>query len=109
MEHNVKPPRLAAMLLCLFLPRRDAEQILGDLVEEHALQQNKGWFWSQVFRSAGPLLWANIRRGGWLKTLGAALAGYFVVMLLVMTGDILMSKFMTGDRTMYPIASLAAA
>ena len=72
-------------LLKLVLPRGDRDAVLGDLAEERALHDNPDrWYRRQVWRSLGPIMWANIRRGVWLKTLGAALAGYAVVVVLVM-------------------------
>jgi hypothetical protein len=36
-----------------------------------------------VLRSLGPIVWANVRRGVWLKTVSAVLASYAVVVALV--------------------------
>jgi len=111
---SAAPPRPATGLLRIFLPERDRETLLGDLVEEHALLAStlppraaSRWYWGQVLRSAAPLFWANIRRGGWLKTLGAALAGYVVVMLLVMAGDLAMSRLLSAGKLAYSLISLA--
>lgn len=72
-------------LLKLVLPRADRDAVLGDLAEERALQKNPDrWFRRQVLRSLGPIMWANIRRGVWLKTVGAVLASYAVIVALVM-------------------------
>jgi hypothetical protein len=108
------PPRFALWLFGLVLRERDQEMLLGDLVEEHALvastqgrSRASKWFWTQVAHSAAPLLWANIRRGLWLKTLGAVLGGYAAVALMVMLGDLLMSKLLPADGLLYPLISLA--
>jgi hypothetical protein len=106
---------LGGLFLALFAPRRDRETIAGDLAEEHALlaattgsRAASRWHFSQVMRSAGPLLWANIRRGGWLKTLGAALAGYFVIAVLVMASDLMMARLLSGGVVFYSIPRRAA-
>lgn len=105
---------IGGILLKLFAPRRDRETIAGDLAEEYSLlAQTAGpraasrWYFNQALRSVGPLLWANIRRGGWLKTLGAALAGYFVVAALVMLSDFAMSRILSGGVVLYSLVSLA--
>jgi hypothetical protein len=75
-------------LLRLVLPRGDRDAVLGDLIEERALQANPDrWYRQQVLRSVGSIVWANVRRGVWLKMLLAALAGYAVVVVLVMLGE----------------------
>lgn len=96
-----RPPRPALWLCSLLLRGRDREMLLGDLVEEHALLASTAgrrvaarWFRSQVLHSAAPLLWANIRRGVWLKTLLAALAGYVAVNNF--TRMILTSQILSG-------------
>jgi hypothetical protein len=100
-------------LFSLILRERDREMLLGDLHEERAVlaaslppREVARWYRRQVIRSIAPVVWANIRRGSWLKTLGAAIAGYFVVMLLVMLGDTLMSKLKVPEA-FYAPASLA--
>jgi len=105
---------LGRILLTLFAPRRDSETIAGDLAEEYSLlAQTAGsraasrWYFNQALRSVGPLLWSNIRRGGWLKTLGAALAGYFVVAALALLSDSAMARFIHGGVVFYSLLSLA--
>ncbi|MBI1787479.1 MAG: hypothetical protein HYR60_08005 [Acidobacteria bacterium] len=114
MKHRA-PPRLATWLLAAFLRQRDKEMLLGDLVEEYALRASGGrsieasrWYWAQVLHSAGPLLWSNIRRGNWWRTLAAALAGYLLVALLVIAGDVAMSKLLPPGELAYSLLSLAA-
>jgi hypothetical protein len=113
-EGNTTPPPLATWLLGLFAPRRDVEMILGDLAEEHGLlastlpaAEASRWYWRQVLCSAGPLIWRAVRRGVWLKTLGAALAGYFVVMVAVMAADLVMTRRLSVSETVYALISLA--
>src|SRR5579872_537131 len=98
----------------LLLPKRDKEMLLGDLLEERLLIESSTgrreaarWYRRQVLRSCGPVMWANFRRGGWLKTLGAAFAGYFAVAILVMASDVLMSRLLAAGRVLYPLVSLA--
>jgi len=69
-------------LLKLVLPRGDRDAVLGDLAEERSLH-DQHWYRQQVLRSIGPIVWANIRRGVWLKTVGAVLASYAVIVVLV--------------------------
>jgi len=109
------PPGLATWLFSLVLRQRDKEMLLGDLIEEHALlissqgpRHASRWYRNQMLRSIVPVMWANIRRGWWLKTLGSAFVGYLVVVLLVMTGDIVMSKLLPVDEQIYSLVSLAA-
>ena len=99
----------------LLLPKRDKEMLLGDLVEERLLIESSmgrgdaaRWYRRQVLKSCGPVMWANLRRGGWLKTLGAAFAGYCAVAILVMASDVLMSKVLATSTVVYPLVSLAA-
>jgi hypothetical protein len=113
MKHTA-PPRLANWLLGLCLPERDKEMVLGDLVEEHALLAStlspphaRRWYWDQAFRSSARSLWTSVWRGHWLKTLGAALVGYVVVALLVMGGEVAMSKLLTAGDLAYSLISLA--
>jgi hypothetical protein len=113
MKHTA-PPRLASWLLGLCLPQRDKETVLGDLVEEHALlastlspRDARRWYWDQALRSSARLFWVSIWRGHWLKTLGAALVGYVAVALLVMGGDLAMSRLLTASETAYSLISLA--
>jgi hypothetical protein len=72
---------------------RDREMILGDLAEERALlasslspSQAARWYRRQVIRSVAPVMWANICRGVWLKTVGAILASYALAAVLVGAG-----------------------
>ena len=105
---------LSGIFLKLFAPRRDRETIAGDLAEEHALLAAKigsraasRWYFNQVLRSVGPLLWSSVRRGEWLKTLGAALVGYFVVAALVILSDLAMARLLSGGVVFYSLVSLA--
>jgi hypothetical protein len=110
---RVSPPFFADRLVSLFLPDRDREMLTGDLYEEHALLvASQGanaatrWYWRQVLRSAGPLFWANLRRGVWLKTMGAMFGGYVAMASLVMAGDALLSQVVSAGDGIYPWLSL---
>ncbi len=99
-------------LFGLLLRARDREMILGDLVEERALlaatlseRQAAGWYRRQVLRSIPPVMWANVRRGIWLKTLGAAIAGYLVGAILIVASDSAVGLIGAGWRM--ELASLA--
>lgn len=93
-----RPPLLPTLLLEAIVPPRDREQVVGDLVEEHALRAGGGarWYWSQALRTAGHLTWAGFRRGQWLKTAGAVAVAYAAVAAIVMATDAAMSLLPTG-------------
>ncbi|UCG85069.1 MAG: ABC transporter permease [Gemmatimonadota bacterium] len=64
-----QPPRLAVLLLRLALDARDRRFVLDDLSEEYAARVAAGgqapatrWYWSQVTRSLGPVLWRRACR-----------------------------------------------
>ena len=81
--------RIALWIFARLLRDRDREMILGDLVEECRLHDRPvRWYTSQLLRSIPPVMWANIRRRLWLKTLGAALAAYALVAVLVILSDL---------------------
>src|SRR5215510_7277610 len=109
------PPRIAAMLLDLFLPEPQRETLQGDLVEEYNLiitnlgrGQARRWYRRQVTRSVAPILRANLRRGNWLKTLGAVMAGYFIVVVLVVISDYALAELFSGPTPLYAILSLVS-
>jgi putative ABC transport system permease protein len=63
------PPRLATLLLRLALEAGDRRFVLDDLAEEYAARcavmgraAAARWYWSQVTRSVGPLLWRRASR-----------------------------------------------
>lgn len=60
---TARPPRTAQAIARLCTPLTDVDAILGDLAEEYAERATSGtrtradlWYWSQVLRSALPLL-----------------------------------------------------
>lgn len=108
-----RPPRLATGLLSGLVPARDREELIGDLVEEHALRARGGgdgaarWYWGQTLRTLASLAWAGFRRGGWLKTLGAVLLAFLVVNAIVMAGDVAMAVLPGAGQQTYAVLSLA--
>jgi peptidoglycan/LPS O-acetylase OafA/YrhL len=82
--------------------------VLGDLAEECKLHPNPArWVRKQVLRSIPPIVWQNIRRGVWLKTLGAAVAGYAVVVVLVIANMVVLNRFAPTAQA-YTIATFVA-
>lgn len=104
-----RPPLLPTLLLEAVVPPRDREQIVGDLVEEHALLAGRGarWYWSQALRTVCHLSWAGFRRGQWLKTAGAVAVAYAAVAAIVMATDAAMAMLPTRDPTISAVLSLA--
>lgn len=101
-------------LFGVLLRQSDREMVLGDLVEERALRASAGsekaasqWYRRQMIRSIPPVLWANLRRGLWLKTMGAALLAYLIAALLIMASDVALTM-MRLHPAIYPFVSLAA-
>jgi hypothetical protein len=85
---------LMTWLLKLVLPRGDRDAVLGDLIEERALHANPHrWYRQQVLRSVRSIVWANIRRGVWLKTVGVVLASYAVIVVLVVLTQSIRTEF----------------
>lgn len=108
------PEDFASRLLALVVRERDREMVIGDLVEERALlaaslppRDVAKWYRGQIVRSIGAAAWAGFRRGHWLKTLGAAVVGYVAVALMVVAGDVIESKLVSGSETLYAAISLA--
>lgn len=90
-------------LFGLLLRQRDREMILGDLVEERELlaatlsaREAARWYRRQMLCSIPPVMWANVRRGIWLKTLGAAIAGYLVAAILIVASDAAIGRIGAG-------------
>src|SRR5260370_26467355 len=69
----VRPPRIAAWLVELVAPRRDAESILGDLFEEFSdlasksgLASARRWYWRQSVKTIAHLVGAGFRVAPWI-------------------------------------------
>jgi hypothetical protein len=113
------PPRSATRVIGWLLAERDKEALIGDLMEEYALglastsvhdvrAHAARWYWRQVGRSVPPLLWASMKRGDWLGTLGAALASYIVIATLVTASDIATSRLFAAHSLLHVLASFTA-
>ncbi|HEV8362654.1 MAG TPA: hypothetical protein VGQ52_03990 [Gemmatimonadaceae bacterium] len=107
-------PRSAVWIVGRLLPKADSDALLGDLVEEQALRQSgeappneSWWYWSQVSRSLGPLLWAAARRGRWLGIITVAITIYVLITVLESYSDALLSKLFVSGGIAFTVASLA--
>ncbi len=107
-------PRSAVWIVGRLLPKADSDALLGDLVEEHALRQRREappneawWYWSQISRSLGPLLWAAARRGRWIGALGVAIAVYAFITFVESYSTALISQLFVSGSIAFTIASLA--
>ncbi len=108
--------RFASWLIGLAAWNRYQEMLTGELKEERALlaasqgeRAASHWYRSQVLRSIAPLMWANILRGQWLRTLGAPVFGYIAVAMLVGVSDAVMSQLIRSTPLIYCFISLAVA
>lgn len=107
-------PRSAVWIVGRLLPKADSDALLGDLAEEHALRRRgqappneSGWYWSQVSRSVGPLLWAAARRGRWLGVIGVAITVYALITFVESYSAALISKIFVSGSIAFTIGSLA--
>jgi hypothetical protein len=105
--------QLATWILGSLLPRSAFEPVLGDLVEEYNLRSRStsasslsGWYWSQLFRSIAPLLWATLRRGGW-PIAAAAVAAYVAANLVEMAVSLAAARLLDPGTQGYVIAEFA--
>jgi hypothetical protein len=64
-----RPPLNAQFLFYLFLEAQNCDAMVGDLEERYRLIHKKFghrraafWYWTQVIRSVGPIVWAAIRK-----------------------------------------------
>jgi hypothetical protein len=87
-SHFVQPPRLAVWLLTLFALDKEAESILGDLLEEFTVLASKPgvpfarrWYWRQTLKTVLQLAGLGFRTAPWLTT--AAVAGGFLLRKVV--------------------------
>jgi hypothetical protein len=63
------PPSNAEFLFCLFLESQNCDALVGDLEERFRLIHAKFgirraslWYWTQAVRSAGPIVWASVKK-----------------------------------------------
>lgn len=103
-------PRWATWILACVLPQRDLEVMMGDLAEEYALRCNttggahlSRWYWGQIFRSIPLLLWASVRRGDWLATVGTAVAACLVQATVELSAKSAISSLAAIDM---PVAAI---
>jgi hypothetical protein len=83
-SHFVQPPRVAVWLLTLFALDKEAESILGDLLEEFSLLASKSgvdfarrWYWRQTLKTVLQLAVLGFRTTPWLATAGVV-GGFFL-------------------------------
>jgi hypothetical protein len=83
-SHFVQPPRFAVWLLALFALDKEAESILGDLLEEFTLLATKSgvpfarrWYWRQTLKTILQLAVLGFRTAPWL-TAAAVVGGFFL-------------------------------
>jgi hypothetical protein len=83
-SHFVQPPRFAVWLLALFALDKEAESILGDLLEEFTLLASKSgvpfacrWYWRQTLKTILQLAVLGFRTAPWL-TAAAVVGGFFL-------------------------------
>ena len=95
------PPRLAAWLLSVLLSERYREAVMGDLAEEYVLRLQGAtgagvsrWYWGQVCRSVPPVLWAALRRGRWMGTLGVAIGAYIGAGIVEFSANAALSRLL---------------
>jgi hypothetical protein len=84
----VQPPRIAAGLVNLFTPAKDADLLIGDLHEEFSQLAStsgvaiaRGWYWRQALKTTTHLVCAAFRTAPWSTT--AAVAGGFLLRRLI--------------------------
>jgi hypothetical protein len=75
--------RWVSRVLEQLLPEDEAEALVGDLLEEHALRARTAgprraacWYWGQVARSVVPLVDAAFRRANWVRPFAVGFVAY---------------------------------
>ena len=83
-----QPPRVAVWLVNLFTPAREAESILGDLLEEFSQVASKSgvtaarrWYWRQTVKTIPHFFGAGLRVAPW-STAVAVMAGFLLLRLI---------------------------
>jgi hypothetical protein len=81
----VRPPRLAAWLVELFVSDRRAESVAGDLVEEFSdlasrsgVAYARSWYWRQSVKTIAYLLGMGFRVAPW-STVGTIVGGFVLL------------------------------
>ncbi|HYV96576.1 MAG TPA: hypothetical protein VE967_03880 [Gemmatimonadaceae bacterium] len=101
------PPRSAEVFAAAIIPDANLrEVVLGDLAEEHAriahasrLRAN-AWYWWQLIRSALPLTFSAVARGGWrawTRLAVAVIVAYAALFVLVMVSDAMLWRFFSAS------------
>ena len=80
----IQPPRIAAWLINLFTPVKEAESILGDLLEEYSYLASKSgvsfarsWYWRQTVKSIAHLFGTGFRVAPW-STIAVVVGGFLL-------------------------------
>lgn len=80
----VQPPRLAAWLLDLFVPKKQAESIPGDLFEEFSnlasrsgVVSARSWYWRYSLKTIAHLIVDGLYNAPW-STAAVVLGGFFL-------------------------------
>jgi len=101
----VHPPRIAAWLVDLFAPEKQAESIRGDLLEEFSDLTSKSggafarrWYWRQSVKTIAYLIGSGFRFAPW-RIAGAVLIGR----LLVRYGLMLSEAGVVAVTRIYPV------
>jgi hypothetical protein len=101
--------RWSRWILGCVLTVRDVDAVMGDLTEEYALRSRSTaathasrWYWGQICRSIPPLLWASIRRGGWLSTLAVAAGACTVQAIVELTTKSAISSLVASHAGLGP-------
>jgi hypothetical protein len=78
------PPYLAAWLITLFSPSKEAECVLGDLLEEYSHMCSdsgvafaRSWYWRQTLKTIADFTMAGYRAAPW-STIAAILGGWLL-------------------------------
>jgi hypothetical protein len=86
-EDSLRPPRIAAWLVTLFAPSEQANEVLGDLLEEFSLLASRsgaaparGWYWRQTVKTITHLAAAGFRTAPW-STTAAVVMGFLLIRL----------------------------
>lgn len=100
------PPALACWVVESFLPARQSEAMLGDLIEEYTLRAESTspliasrWFWSQACRSLPSMAWSSLGSRDWLISTSVAIGVYIVMGMLKFAVDWTISKLVTPEQT----------
>ena len=106
------PPPIASWILERFVPERNREVVLGDLIEEYGLlaqaneQQASGWYWGQVVRSLPGMIRDHARGGAWLITLAVAVVAFFAAGTVEIRATRALAGYLSLDDSSFLLAGL---